>query len=320
LPYIKRNFRSEPRLQKPLSAIIIAHMDLTDRARKYEADKIVLLGLFAAGLIVAYLITASRYTGPRKAGAKVVAEIKRKGITGCFQDRRHRSFFLIKDEANRTIGFTADVFTPSAPPDKPDTQSTALLYMRGPYRKTQLALFQSDDQLSTFSWKTELVSPAGRVAREILLAEDGVLTITQSGQSTRQGYIPGPDSIPDLLLDLVFTQMLEAGYKRVVVDTIDSDGRTIEVVLSQIEAKGPGPLSRRPEYELNVIRLDGSRDSQQVYLDASKQISAILLEQDRTYLLERTTLEDVLTQVPEAAEYIGKMLTISGPNEPQYQL
>ena len=291
-------------------------MDQADRARKYEADKIVLLGLFAAGLVIAYLITASRYTAPRKAGAKVVSEIKRKGISGCFQGRRHRSFFLIKDEADRTIGFTADVFAPSAPPDKPDIQSTALLYLRGRYRKTQLTLFRSDDQFSTFSWKTELVSPAGRVAKGILLAEDGVLTITQSGQSTRQGYIPGPDSVPDLLLDLVFTQMLEAGYKKVVIDTIDSDGRTIEVVLSRIKAKGPG----RPEYELNVIRLDGSRDSQQVYLDASRQISAILLKQDPTYLLERTSLEDVLTEVPEAAEYIEKMLEISEPNEPRYQL
>jgi hypothetical protein len=49
------------------------------------------------------------------------------------------------------------------------------------------------------------------------------------------------------------------------------------------------------------------------------QIAAILLEQDRIYLL-RATMEDVIKQIPEAAEYIGKMLTTSEPNEPLYQL
>jgi hypothetical protein len=305
----------------PLSAIIIIHMDLTDRARKYEADKIVLLGLFAAGLLIAYLITASRYTGPREAGAKVVAEIRRKGISAYFQGRPHRSFFLVKDGANRAIGFTADVFTPSASPDEPDVRSTALLYIRERrYRKTQLALFRGHDRLSTFSWKTELLKPAGRVTKGILLTEEGVLKITHPGQSTRQGYIPSPDSIPDLMLDLVFTQMLEAGYKKVIVETIDSDGRTVEAILSRTKTEGPGPFARQHEYELQVVRLDSPRISQHIYLDGNMQIAAILLEQDRKYLLERTTLEDVITHVPEAAEYIGKMLTISEPNEPRYQL
>jgi hypothetical protein len=295
-------------------------MELTDRTRKYEADKIVLLGLFAAGLLIAYLITASRYTGPRKAGAKVIAQIKRKGISAYFQGRPHRSFFLIRNEDNRPVGFTADLFTPSAPPDKRDVQSTGLLYFRGRRGRTQLALFQGDDQLSTFSWKTELLNPAGRVTKGILLTEEGVLKITQRGQGTRRGYIPSPDSIPDLMLDLVFTQMLEAGYKKIIVETIDSDGRTIEAVLSQAKTEGPGPFAHRHEHELRVVRLDSPTVSQHIYLDGNMQIAAILLEQDRIYLLERTTMEDVITHVPEAAEYIGKMLTTSEPNEPVYHL
>ncbi|MHC4345542.1 MAG: hypothetical protein ACYSUP_12755 [Planctomycetota bacterium] len=307
-------------MQKPLSAIIIVHMNLTDRARKYEADKIVLLGMFAAGLIIAHLVTAYRYTGPRKAGAKVVAEVKSKGISSFFDNQRHRSFFLIKDVKDRTIGFTTDAFAPSAPPDKPDIQSTALLYIGGRYRKRQLTLFQSDGQFSTFSWKTELFSPAGRVTKEILLAEDGVLTITQSGQSTRQGYTPSPDSVPDLLLDLVFVQMLESGYKKIILETINSDGQTIETVVSETRTEGPGPFSFEPRYELNVTFLGGRGLSQHVYLDHDKRIAGTILKQDRIYLFERTTMEKVLRQIPEAKDYLAEMQKIPEPNLPQYQL
>jgi len=287
-----------------------------DRARKYEADKIVLLGLFAVGLLIAQILTVSRYTGPQKQGTKVIAEIKRKGISSFFPERQGRSFFVIRDAADRTAGFTADVVGPAAPPYKLGIQSAALLYARPRYRKEQLMSFKSDERFSTFSWKSEVVISGRRSRKELLLGDDGVLTIGESGQSRKRGYTPAEHSIPDALLDLVFSQMLDSGYKKIIVDAIDSDGQTTEVAIRQTRTVGPGALSGLPEYELNVIFLDRRRSSQQVHLDADKRISGISLQQDPKYEFERTTLEEVLRRVPEAARYIAPMLTASEPNQP----
>ena len=63
--------------------------------------------------------------------------------------------------------------------------------------------------------------------------------------------------------------------------------------------------------------LDGRGSSQQVALDAQKQVSGILLkEQDNVYLFQRTSAENVLRQIPDAADYIGLKNAISQPNQP----
>lgn len=287
-----------------------------ERTWKYEADKIVLLALFAAGLVIARFMTVSRYTGPRKQGTKVIAEVKSKGISSFFPERRRRSFFVIRDAADRTTGFTADVVGPAAPPYRLGIQSAALLYIPRIGKKEQLMSFQSDERFSTFSWKSEVAISGRRSRKELLLGDEGVLTIGESGQGKRRGYEPAEHSIPDVLLDLVFSQMLDSGYKKIIVDAIDSDGQTTEVAIWQTKTAGPGPLSGEPEYELNVIFLDRRRPSQQVHLDAGKRISGISLQQDPKYEFERTTLEEVLTKIPEAARYIAPMLTASEPNQP----
>jgi len=292
-------------------------MDYTDQARKYEADKITLLGLFVVGLISAHFITASRYTGPRKAGSEVVAEIKRKGITSFFEDRDRQAFFFIRDAADRTIGLTTDAFDSSAP-DTFSIQSAMLLHIRGRYQRKQLMIFQGDDRFNQFSWESELVSRAGRTATQILREQNGDLTITELGQSTKQTYKPSSDSIPDILLDLVFAQMLDSRYEKIIVDTIDSDGRTIEVVLSQTRTKGPPPVQPRPKYELDVLFLDDWGSTEKVSLDPKRQVLKILLKQRGTYLFERTSAQDLLRQFPEAADYIRLKSTLYEPNQPQY--
>jgi hypothetical protein len=291
-------------------------MDL-DRARKYEADKIVLLGLFVAGLLAAYFMTASRYTGPRKAGRKVVAEIKKKGVSGFFDNWDHQSFFLIKGAVGRTIGFTTDVFKNAPPPDVVSIQSAALLYGRGRYQRKQLAIFQSEDRFNQFYWKSQTFRPGATSTTEIRLDEDGMLTINRPDRNPKQAYKPPPDSIPHPLFDLVFSQMIESGYEKIIVDSIDSEGQIIEAVLSRTETAESSLDDTDIQYRLSLMFLDGRGSSQQVALDAQKQVSGILLkEQDNVYLFERTSAENVLRQIPDAADYIGLKNAISQPNQP----
>jgi hypothetical protein len=288
----------------------------SDRARKYEADKITLLGLFVVGLLAAYFLTAHRYSGPRRAGREVINQIKKTGISGFFDKWDHQSFFLMKDAVDRTIGFTTDVFKSAPPPEVVRIQSAAVLYGRRGYQRKQLVIFQSDDRFNQFSWKSQTLSPRVTSTTEIRVEDNGILTITSPERNLKQTYKAPPDSIPYPLFDLVFGQMIESGYKKIIVDSVDSDGQIIEAVLSRTTTADPELDDADVQYVLSVMFLDGRGFSQQVYLDAKKQVLSILLQQDRVYLFERTSAEDLLRQIPDAADYIGLKPTISQPNQP----
>lgn len=288
----------------------------SDLARRYEADKITLLALFVVGLVAAHFITGSRYSGPRRAGRKVVSQIKNTGVSAFFDQWDHQSFFLMKDAVDRTVGFTTDVFKSTAPPDVVSVQSAAVLYGRRGYQRKHLAAFQSDDRFHRFSWKSRTVGPSAVKTTEIRLEDDGMLTIARPETKFRQTYKAPPDSVPHPLFDLVYSQMIESGYKKIIVDSIDSDGRTTEAVLSRAEPDAAALDDADIQYVLSVMFLDGRGYSQKVYLDAKKQVSKILLEQDRIYLFERTTAADLLRQIPDAADYIGLRPTLSEPNQP----
>ncbi|MHC4574666.1 MAG: hypothetical protein ACYS76_11140 [Planctomycetota bacterium] len=280
-------------------------MDQTYPTRKYEADKIALLGLFAGGLLIAYLITSARYTGPRKAGTELVAEVKRKGISAFLDRLGRRSFFLIRNAAGRPIGFTMDTFTDSPSDPKFTIQSAGLLYIKGRYGQEQVMSFQSNDRLDQFAWKSEVAGPTGRSGTEIVLGEDGVLTVTElTPEQKTQSSRPGPASIPNFLLDLVFTQLLETGHKKVIVDTIDTDGRIVEVAISKTQNTASRASQNQAAYKLSADSLDQRPFSQQVYFDDQGRISKILLQHDGVYLFERTSVESILDKFPERADYL----------------
>lgn len=320
IPPKQKVSNSSAQLQKPASAIIItAYMDNTHGEKKYEADKIALLGLFVVGLLIAHFISSSRYTGPLKAGAEVVAEIKRRGISSFLDNLGRRSFFLIKNARGRSIGFTMDVFTDSLPEADLNIQSAGFLYIRGRYSRQQVMSFQSDNSFDEFSWRSETAGPRARSGTHVLLGEDGVLTATKLARNgEKQSYKPDPASIPDFLLDLVFTQMLETGHAKIIVVTINAGGAMVEVVVSRIKNKESAPGRAEAVYELKVDFLDNRRISQRLYLDSHGRISKMLLEHDGIYLFERTSVENILKQFPEQADLISQKYKMLEQNLPQY--
>jgi hypothetical protein len=291
-------------LQKPPTPIIITlYMKKNYVAMKYEADKIALLGLFIVGLLIAGFITSARYSRPRKAGAKVVDQIKRKGISGYLDDQLWQSCFLISNAKGTLIGFAMDVFTSSPTDLKLNIKAAGLLYTRGRFGREQAMSFQSDNSFAEFSWRSETAAPPARTGTRITLEQDGVLTVTKFNQDTKQhSYKPGSSAIPDFLLDFVFTQMLESDYPKIIVDTITADGKIVEVAVSKAGTEDSRPSQTEAPYKLNVDFLGEPRISQQVYLDSRKRI--VQIRRNGTYLFERTSTDDILKQFPEQADRI----------------
>jgi hypothetical protein len=285
----------------PAGIIINKRMDLTSTARKYEADKIALLGFFALGLLMAYLLTFSRHTRPLQAGREIVTQIKNRGISSFLDDLDSPAFFLVKNAKLNTIGFTMDVYVDYAPEPEFDIQSEGILFIRGRFAHQQAASFKSNDRFDVFKWRTEISGAGVSTGSELELEEDGVLSVSHLGRNSKTlRYKPEPGVIPDFLLDLVFAQMRESPRKKVIVQTINADGKMVEVAVTGFEVRDSAQVGE-VKYTLSVDFENDPLSTQQVDLDGRGRILRI---KRKNLYFERVTKENILTMFPEWAAYI----------------
>jgi len=260
-------------------------------------------------------------------------------------DQAREDFFLIKDSRSGAIGFAMDLLglrfvkRPDFSKSKRngsleslqtevtlaglssdaqfDIHTVSFYYIRGRHQREQAAFFQSSDNLDEFIWNSELSGIAGRRGTEIVLDKFGQMTVKRLGPPDKQSnYRAAPAAIPDILSELIFSQMLDSYHKRIFVDIIKAEGTIMPTRISRIEAEEDGSLQAFYKtaaeqdfpYVFKVEFLDGRGFSQQVYLDDQRQISKILLRHERLYLLERTSLKDIVGQFPERADYILEIL------------
>lgn len=246
-----------------------------------------------------------------KAGSKIVSEIKTKGLDNLLHDKNQQTLFLIKDTAKQPIGFTMDTRTDSDKNAQPNIQAASFYYFRGRFPQEQASFLKSSNNLGEFTWKSETTSLTDRSNSELSLDKTGIMTVRQSNAPAREkNYQLSTAAIPDIFLDLLFSQMLDSNYKKIIVDTIGAEGKITPVLISRIEPEdiAPPPTTNRYEekalYVLDMELLDGRGFSERVYLDKQKQISKILLQHRAVYLLERTNPETILRQFPERADWL----------------
>ena len=269
-----------------------------------------------------------------EAGSKIISEIKSKGLdsflapAGNEQGQGREGFFLIKEAGGRTIGFAMEVLgshfsempqNGSAIEPAPEAQLNILAgsfyYIRRRYDREQATFFQSDNNLDEFVWKSESSSLIGRSGTEMVLSKDGIMTVKKFDMPRRfasqnrsggeeKDYQIGPAAIPDVLGELVFSQMLDSDRKEIFVDIIEADGRITPALVSRTEAEDSVVTGEEAGYVFRVEFLDGRGFSEQVYLDGQRRISKILLQQENTYTLERTSAENILREFPEQGSYI----------------
>lgn len=251
-----------------------------------------------------------------EAGSRIIAEIKGKGLDNFLDNQGQESFFLIKDAREHTIGFTIEVLSSHsaerpqnggvliepAPEAQLNILARSFYYIRGRYDHKQATLFQGRNNLDEFVWKSETSSPTGRSGAEIAVGKDGIMTVKKFDRRVEEkNYQISAAAIPDVLGELIFSQMLDSNQKEIFVDIIGADGKIIPTLVSRIEAT---VTKEEAAYIFRVELLDGRGSSEQVYLDDQRQISRRLLQQESTYTLERTSAENILREFPEQGRYI----------------
>jgi hypothetical protein len=284
-----------------------------------------------------------------EAGSKIVAEIKGKGLDSFLasvdnkQEWDRESFFLIKDAREHTIGFTMEVLgshfaerpqngavLEPVPEAQLNILAWSFYYIRGRHDQEQITFFQSDNSFNEFVWKSETSGPSGRSGVEIVLDKNGIMTVKEFDlQAKEKDYQISPAAIPDVLDKYIFSQMLDSDQKEIFVDIIEADGKITPALISRIEvspsfasqnrSSGADIAQEEAAYLFRMEFLDGRGFSEQVYLDDQRRISRMLLQQESTYTLERTSAENILREFPEQGSYIlqkkDKILEQGQPQE-----
>jgi len=275
-------------------------MNLTLITKKYEADKLVLLGLFVLGLLIARYISLVRYDLPRKAGDEVISAIKARGISDLLNLLGHENFYLVKNTRGRTIGFSIDIFTDSTTSTGVKINAAGHFYMlRGAIE--HLMVFEGDDVIKEFSWKTDLLGSGLDGRSEISLDANGMMTIGGGGSKGHSFPLTSP-AIPKFMLDFVVSQMLQTGQKRIIVEVIDFDGAIKPVRISQVK-KGLVPSGTEAGHVLKLELPNENRVSKLIFVDDQGLITKVVMRREGL-ILERSTIEAVLRRFPGKAGYL----------------
>jgi len=240
-----------------------------------------------------------------KAGAEIVAEIKSRGLAGFLDNQNRQAFFLIKDPAKRTIGFTMDVIVETGTEAQLNIRAAGLFYIRGQSTLEQGTSFQCSNNLDKFVYKSEISHRTGRSGTETILDGHDVITVRKfQDKPNEKTYHLGPAAIPDVFLDQILMQMLESGTSQIIADIIDADGKIIPTHIAAIEVAQDITDDEDAAYAFMLELMDGRGFSEKIYLNDRKQVYLRLARQDNIYILERAEVESIVNEFPEHAEHI----------------
>lgn len=278
-------------------------MKETSWQERYGADKIFLLGLFTAGLLIAWLVSSSRYAGPLQAGRALVAEARRHGLAAYLARTGDQAYFLITDKRRRTIGFALEISGSELEDPNFTMELAGLVYFGdGALLRRQLTHFQSDDSFDNFQWRIATAGLSGASTVEISRGADGIVTVSRSGRrKARFQYTSTAGTIPAYLLDLVLDRFVEHDVPKAIVEAIDSEGQMAEVVVTRTDGRQPRFVEGQVKAVLDVEFLDQRRLAQTVYLDVQGRICRL---EQQGMNFERTTEEAILSHFPEWRDYI----------------
>jgi len=266
------------------------------------------------------------------AGCKVIGEIKNKGLAppageaglGGFspllfaeEAQKGGNFFLMKDARGRSVGFTMDVTIAASglqqDGDAKGVEAASFDYIRSPFNREQATVFEGQNNLDEFTWKSEAGGIGGRSGAEMVLDKTGVMAVRKFGRIVEEAsYHISPAAIPTIFDALAFSQIIDSNYEEILVDIIDADGTILPLLICKVERDdsaverlfGKEPAREEVVYILKAELLDGRGFYDKVFLDERGRILKRLLKREAEYVFERSDAETIQREFPERSDYI----------------
>ncbi len=241
--------------------------------------------------------------GLLQAGEQIVSEVRNEGLgnilTGGSVAVPETTFFAIADAHDRTIGFTMDALVPGTN-EEPNVKGASYYYVGGPLADEQVGFFRGDSAFEKYTWRVESISRKGSIGVE-MFSEGGVLEVRRlRGDRENSEYVLGKSAVPDILLEPVLRKIVDSNREDMIMDVIRSDGTITPVRIERMEhiEKGLGINA------LKLQLLDGHGHWQRIYFDEDNRLVRIVLEQDKTYTLKRSSAKEIMEMFPERAYLI----------------
>jgi hypothetical protein len=196
-------------------------------------------------------------------------------------------------------------------------QAASSFYLRGRRGREEVIIFQGKDDLSEFAYKSETVSRFGRSGTEGVLDRAGILSVKEYGTFIfgrsptdadaepfeERFYRLGAASIPDVLAQLVYGEVLAGDCEQIMIDVVRTDGTIVPVVISRPQS-GQRNTDKKGGYVLKLDFLDRRDSYSEIHLDEEQVIFKEVLREGTTYILERSNPEEVRRLFPEKANEI----------------
>lgn len=240
-----------------------------------------------------------------KSGIEVVNSIKDKGLDSFLGDRSRQGYFLIKNAQERTIGFVIDVLTDFNDDALFNIHAAGHLYGRG--IREQATLFRGTNNLGEFVWQSETNGTMGINNLEIILDKDGIMTVGEAKRRIKTRYHLNSAAIPDIFMEQLVNQFIESGPKQIIVDIIDADGKITPTVIFVVEDKDAFPDGEDAAYVVQLEFLDGKGYSEKIFLNDRGHITKVKIQQNKIFIIEKTSREILLREFPERADFIVQM-------------
>ena len=253
-------------------------------------------------------------------GAKIIRRMKEKGLGQFLTEQNRQNYFVIKDDKGKAVGYVINIFTDLGYEVPMNIQAASSSYIRGSHGREEVTIFQCRDDMSEFVYKSETVSRFGRSGIEGVFDRAGVLAVKEygtfiSGKGFRGAdvepyeerfYRPGAASMPDILSELIYDELLESEYGRILIDVVRTDGTILPVVISRVKGGDSNERKAAYAYELRLDFLDRQGSYSQVYLDKNKMTLKEIFHRGGTYVLERSSPTELRKLIPEKSGEIFK--------------
>jgi len=253
-------------------------------------------------------------------GIKILDRMKAKGLGQFITEQNKQSYFVIKDGKGQPAGYVINILADLGSRIPMNIQAGSSFYLRGRRGQEEVIIFQCRDDLSEFVYKNETASRFGRIGIEGVFDRAGVLAVREYGtfilgkgfeETTaepfeEQFYRPGAASIPDVLAELVYGELLASEYERILIDVIRADGTIVPVVISRADDDNRAEKKSTYAYKLRLDFLDQQDSYSQVYLDENEMIFKETLRRGATYVLERSNPAELGRVFPEKSSEILK--------------
>jgi hypothetical protein len=250
-----------------------------------------------------------------RTGSEVIETIKNNGIDSFLDNRNRQTCFLIKDSSSQNIGFMIDVLLNSKPDTKFNIHAAGHFYVKDPheqkYLQEQASRFQCGNNLNEFIWESERKSPAGRNNTEIILNESGLMTVRDTGMHIELRHRLSPVAIPDIFIEALLGRIIESNTKQIMVDLIDADGKITPTLISVTEEDTD---DQDTPYVIKLDLLDGEGFSQLIFLNDHRQITRVIVQRNKRYVLEAATRADIVREFPERADFLTQKSNIFQDN------